>query len=119
MDKLRLAAVVREADGFFRVKDLGLCERVQGGFGAVVPQETVAIVEQLTAEKLASELREWAAKGRCALCGKFLGSEDPLSVDCGGDCLGCMAECEDPQAVAKCKALKKAGLIESVPRPRQ
>lgn len=31
----------------------------------------------------------------CSICGRILAQpEDPLSVDCGGDCLGCMIEAE-------------------------
>jgi hypothetical protein len=48
----------------------------------------------------------------CAICGRPLNNaEDPLSVDCGGDCLGCMADCEDPDCVAAVRALKQAGKI--------
>jgi hypothetical protein len=32
---------------------------------------------------------------RCHLCGRPLNnSHDPFSLDCGGDCLGCMLEIE-------------------------
>lgn len=31
----------------------------------------------------------------CQICGRLLNQEsDPLSLDCGGDCLGCMREIE-------------------------
>lgn len=32
---------------------------------------------------------------RCSLCGRVLDrAEDPLSLDCGGDCWGCIGEIE-------------------------
>lgn len=32
---------------------------------------------------------------QCSLCNRYLEMEtDPLSEDCGGDCLGCMIEVE-------------------------
>lgn len=32
---------------------------------------------------------------RCLMCKRLLGQpDDPLSLDCGGDCLGCMQEME-------------------------
>lgn len=34
---------------------------------------------------------------RCGICSRSLDNpDDPLSRDCGGDCLMCMAECGDP-----------------------
>jgi hypothetical protein len=31
----------------------------------------------------------------CSICGRELGvSNDPLSIDCGGDCWGCVGEIE-------------------------
>lgn len=38
---------------------------------------------------------------RCETCDKLLNQpDDPLSKDCGGDCLRCMAEAGDPECVA-------------------
>ncbi|MGB0908067.1 MAG: hypothetical protein ACPGVT_11280 [Maricaulaceae bacterium] len=31
---------------------------------------------------------------KCQLCGQALGTDDPLSEDCGGDCWGCVSEIE-------------------------
>ncbi|PIM55256.1 hypothetical protein CS062_00025 [Roseateles chitinivorans] len=34
----------------------------------------------------------------CQVCGRTLGQkDDPLSVDCGGDCWGCIGEIEAAQ----------------------
>lgn len=53
-----------------------------------------------------------ALGGHCAICGRPLDvADDPLSVDCGGDCLGCMADCGDPDCVAAVEALKRAGKV--------
>jgi hypothetical protein len=39
--------------------------------------------------------REGVSRARCSLCGRALeNAEDPLSVDCGGDCWGCIGEIE-------------------------
>lgn len=36
----------------------------------------------------------------CRICGRELNVDsDPLSVDCGGDCVKCMAEAGDPDCV--------------------
>lgn len=44
--------------------------------------------------------------------GRALGDpDDPLSVDCSGDCLRCMADCCDPDCIAAIDALKSAGRI--------
>lgn len=49
---------------------------------------------------------------RCAICKRLLGNpEDPASVNCGGDCLQCMADCGDPDCIAAIEALKIAGRI--------
>jgi hypothetical protein len=41
-----------------------------------------------------------AAAAHCRICKRELNQpSDPLSVDCGGDCLGCMAEAGDPDAI--------------------
>jgi hypothetical protein len=45
----------------------------------------------------------------CLSCWRFLGNpQDPLSQDCGGHCLQCMAEAGDPEAVAAVAALPTA-----------
>ena len=48
----------------------------------------------------------------CGICGRKLKGMwgdpgDPLAIDCGGDCLQCMADCGDPDAIA---VLKEHGL---------
>lgn len=35
----------------------------------------------------------------CLMCGRLLDTEDIASRDCGGDCLGCLAECGDPDCI--------------------
>ena len=36
----------------------------------------------------------------CAICQRELSvADDPFSVDCGGDCLLCMAEAGDPECM--------------------
>ncbi|MCA8050806.1 hypothetical protein [Burkholderia arboris] len=41
-----------------------------------------------------------AGQDQCRICGRALDNpEDPLSEDCGGDCLKCMADCGDPHCV--------------------
>lgn len=45
----------------------------------------------------------------CSSCWRFLGNpQDPLSENCGGHCLQCMADAGDPDAVAAVAALPKA-----------
>jgi hypothetical protein len=64
LKRLRLGAVVKGPDGWPTVKDLGVCQEVQGGgFGVVLPEEAVMIVEQKSALKLAGDLRAWAKVG--------------------------------------------------------
>ena len=42
----------------------------------------------------------------CDICGRALNNpHDPLSQDCGGDCLLCMAECGDPDCIEAVLAL--------------
>lgn len=42
----------------------------------------------------------------CSICGRPLDVPvDPLSTDCGGDCLACMADAGDPDAVAAVAAI--------------
>lgn len=42
-----------------------------------------------------NESPEDSGRPRCSLCGRALGNpEDELSVDCGGDCWGCIGEIE-------------------------
>lgn len=48
----------------------------------------------------------------CRTCGRSLDQPaDPLSVNCGGDCLACTSECGDPDCVEAVEALKRAGKI--------
>lgn len=52
----------------------------------------------------------------CLICKRVLDNpEDPLSVDCGGDCLQCMADCDDPDAVAAVERLRLEGKIVETP----
>jgi len=37
---------------------------------------------------------ECNSAGRCGICKCILDTEDPKSLNCGGDCLGCMEEIE-------------------------
>lgn len=40
---------------------------------------------------------------RCLICNRLLNqSSDPLSLDCGGDCLGCIKEVEDREEKPEC-----------------
>lgn len=50
----------------------------------------------------------------CTICKRPLGvASDPFSVDCGGDCLLCMADAEDPTHMAQVReilrGIEKAG----------
>lgn len=48
----------------------------------------------------------------CAICGRLLQNpDDPVSVSCGGGCLQCMADSDDPDCTAAIDALKLAGQI--------
>lgn len=38
--------------------------------------------------------------GKCGICGRTLNDGTPESLDCGGDCLRCMADAGDPDAQA-------------------
>jgi hypothetical protein len=42
-----------------------------------------------------------ALQKRCKICRRLLGDPaDPIrSLDCGGDCLQCMADCGDPDCI--------------------
>jgi hypothetical protein len=63
-------------------------------------------------EKTMPQESETGDQAHCAICRRALGDpDDPLSVDCGGDCLQCMADCGDPDCVAAIDALKSAGRI--------
>lgn len=43
----------------------------------------------------------------CLTCGRDLDQADkPDTKDCGGDCLRCMAECDDPDARAAMRAIE-------------
>lgn len=51
----------------------------------------------------------------CSICGRTLDSpSDPLSIDCGGDCWGCVGEAEaelgDPDSLAKVREEFALGL---------
>ncbi len=57
---------------------------------------------------------------RCGLCGRALNTPgDPLSIDCGGDCWGCIGEVEAlggyPPSVAKVRAEIAAGVRPPLP----
>jgi hypothetical protein len=44
----------------------------------------------------------------CQLCGRLLDNPKDLeSKNCGGDCLRCMADCDDPQAKQKLDKISK------------
>lgn len=46
----------------------------------------------------------------CSICKRWLNNpKDPFSEDCGGDCLLCMADCQDPEPAAF-----KAGFLAAV-----
>lgn len=56
--------------------------------------------------------------GHCQICGRGLDNPaDPLSVDCGGDCWGCIGEIEadmgDLLALAKVRKEFEAGLAQA------
>ena len=51
----------------------------------------------------------------CGICGRLLDQPaDPLSVDCGGDCWGCIGEIEsdmgDPASLVKVREESARGL---------
>lgn len=47
-------------------------------------------------------------KPKCSLCKKELDNpKDRTSLDCGGDCVQCMAEAGDPSAIAFMERLKR------------
>jgi hypothetical protein len=47
----------------------------------------------------------------CHICGRELNNQsDPLSVDCGGDCLQCMADAGDPDCVVAVQAIARSQL---------
>jgi hypothetical protein len=49
-------------------------------------------------------------RATCHLCGKPLDDpNDPTSLDCGGDCLACMAEAGDPDAIKHMEELNGHG----------
>ncbi len=48
----------------------------------------------------------------CQMCGRPLeNANDPLSADCGGDCLNCLADCGDPDCIAAIEALKRTDKV--------
>jgi len=47
-----------------------------------------------------TKAQQQASAGNCGICGRPLNlKDDPTSLDCGGDCLRCMAEAGDPDCV--------------------
>lgn len=47
-----------------------------------------------------------STKNRCHICGRGLNNaDDPRSLDCGGDCLQCMADAGDPDCIAAVQAI--------------
>lgn len=56
----------------------------------------------------------------CGICRKLLDNPlDVLSGDCGGDCILCMAEFEDPDCIEDvCKAVKENKLVLDTERDR-
>ena len=62
------------------------------------------------ADKTMPQERVFADRAQCVICGHAPGDpDDPLSVDCGGDCLQCMADCDDPDCVSAVENLKGDG----------
>lgn len=54
--------------------------------------------------ELEADARKWRLVRRCTICGTPLGEPNRLwSADCGGDCLACMADCGDPDAIEALK----------------
>jgi hypothetical protein len=52
---------------------------------------------------------------RCGICGRVIDiPADPLSIDCGGDCWGCVGEIEAdmgrPKSIAQVRKESEAGL---------
>jgi hypothetical protein len=44
----------------------------------------------------------------CLICKRLLNNpNDPLSMDCGGDCLQCMADAGDPDCIRHVEELKR------------
>lgn len=48
---------------------------------------------------------------KCNICNKELNTDDPLSEDCGGDCLECMADAGDPDAIKSVNKIKSSRKI--------
>jgi len=49
---------------------------------------------------------------RCGICRRLLNNPvDPVSLDCGGDCLQCMAAAGDPDCERHMDELRAAGKI--------
>lgn len=71
----------------------------QGGYyhtRSTSPAEVIERVARVTVNAALAAPRS----GRCGLCRRELGrAGDPLGVDCGGDCRGCMAV-HDPEEAA-------------------
>lgn len=50
---------------------------------------------------------------RCQMCKRVLDNPlDPTTKDCGGDCLKCVAECFDEDAMAELAALKTKEVLK-------
>jgi hypothetical protein len=51
---------------------------------------------------MAVKTKKNAKAKQCKICGRELDNlADPVSADCGGDCLQCMADCGDPDCAAR------------------
>lgn len=58
---------------------------------------------------LEADARKWRLVRRCGICGTPLDTPGrPWSADCGGDCLACMAEHDDPDCAAAIKPMVDA-----------
>lgn len=78
------------------------------GYPSASPQTTVS----RNGER---ESSEHAGRPQCSLCGRVLENpEDELSLDCGGDCWGCIGEIEadmgDESSLVKVREESRRGL---------
>lgn len=54
-------------------------------------------------------------KNKCLICKRVLNNpSDPYSVDCGGDCIKCMAECGDPDCIKEVEKIKNKIIKKSM-----
>jgi len=54
---------------------------------------------------VAAMIQRYLEDSKCGICKKSMTDDHPVeSLNCGGDCLGCMAKAGDPDAI---KALKR------------